>query len=393
MPPITFAAIGVSFNFGSMNLTKKQFEVIALLEQYADAAIKDYLSRFHPTSGAIVSTARTQEDLRIIMYSNSLDCKALDGCVEFIRNLDIEDNELFSRARLGAIQQTNRRRDRPELILSDLMRKQWFNDSKYGYSATVSFEASTSLNVQDAVQVWSMLQEVRKECIVSNRTVVQIAPDDYQINHSLSVNNQFILEQTSPTRFFNLKQNEDSRICHIYCSFQVGGLQSDNFGAFTLAAALLGGGPGSLLFEHLRESQGLCYRVGARYLAYQPCGLIFLNTITNPELALPLLNGIALCLDILATERITSLSLEEKKNDLLEKARLASEDPIALLNSYINGFGHTNEDPNTFWTRSLEAVDVTSAQELCANTFCKEKMAITSQVQSDFAPKIQEWLE
>ncbi|MEA5058138.1 EF-P 5-aminopentanol modification-associated protein YfmF [Anaerotignum propionicum] len=132
-----------------------------------------------------------------------------------------------------------------------------------------------------------------------------------------------------------------------------------SYGTMLVLNQLFGGDPDSLLFQNLRERDGLCYDI--KSFSYPLTGLLFVQTGINVQDAKKSAKGILHELEKLGQDVVEEKKLEQAKTALLRQYRTIADQPWAMADFSVEqvlGEGERGLEPFLRRIRNVTAEEV-----------------------------------
>lgn len=249
--------------------------------------------------------------------------KALDSHLEL--SLEILSDMLFNSAfsvediekeKSVVIEEINMNEDSPEDVLSDLHCKAiWDKDS-------LSYPILGSIQNVKAFTREQIIKYVKSYYIPENSVISICGKFDMKTIEKLvskyfgnwDSDNKKVTTYTTP-RIINNSLYKIKSIEQLHMSLGIQGLPvgDDNIYTLLLINNILGGGVSSLLFQKIREDNGLCYSIYSYITSFKNTGVVNIYTSLNSNFAPDALN--------LINEELNSFVKKGITNERLKKAK------------------------------------------------------------------------
>jgi zinc protease len=154
---------------------------------------------------------------------------------------------------------------------------------------------------------------------------------------------------------------------------------SPDFDALTVGNRILGGGPSSRLFEHLREQKGYTYGVGSSFTSSRIVGPWTASTDVRTEVTDPALTDLIAEIKQMRDAPVTEKELTDAKKAIVGSFALLLESPGAILNNYIDRYMY--KLPADYWdtyASRIEAVTAADIQRVAQKYWAPDRLQIVA---------------
>ncbi len=343
MAGVESVAVGVYVQTGSRYEEVKNNGISHFLEHMVFKGTKNYPSHTDTSRlegmGAI-QNAWTDVDATAYWCKIPADkwYEALDLLKDLVLYPNIPDKDLEIE-RGVIIEEINRREDRPDEIVGEVLLDQMYPENALGMTTLGTKEVISRVARQDFVQY-------RDRQYVSGRIVVVLAGKLEQIANSKKQIEDFfgslpkqtgkvfepILSRTaSKTKIY--KKDLASQV-HIQMGVYGLTVNDPRRFALTLLTTYLGQGLSSRLFIELREKQGLCYAVATDEMRLTDTGVWSVYAGLAVDKLETAVDGIAKEIQRVKATKLTAEELIQTKEKIRGPMLFSKENPINVMNFY-----------------------------------------------------------
>ncbi len=181
---------------------------------------------------------------------------------------------------------------------------------------------------------------------------------------------------TTPEPVFSIRDTEQ---VHLAIGFHGGGRHDESRYALKMLDVILGENMSSLLFQRLREEEGLCYSVQSDIMAFEDTGLIHVYVALDPENLERTLELIAAIFSELRSRPVPAAHLEEARRYILGQSRVGLESTGNQMNwcgESLLSYGRI-VDPDES-REKIRRVTAESIQQLCQELLVPGRAALAA---------------
>ena len=340
IPYVRSVSFGIWVNNGSVNESKEENGVSHFIEHMMfkgteKRSARDIAEEMDEVGGQI--NAYTTKEYTCY-HTRTLDKHfdiALDVLSDMFLNSRFSEDDV-NRERNVIIEEINMYDDAPEELVHDIMQANVWKDNSIGMpilgtEETISkFDGkfikyyfdkhyrpdNTVISVVGYFEENEMLQKLekafgfwKKEAVKENK--------DKEIKYYKTV----------------VAKKKDTEQLHLCLAFPSVERDNPQKYAYTVFNTVFGGGMSSLLFQKIREENGLTYSVYSYMSSYNDCGLFMIYAAMNPNQTEKVLRLIYEEIELLKKENISEKMLEKTKTQVLSNYLISGESTINKMTS------------------------------------------------------------
>ncbi|MBR5468730.1 MAG: insulinase family protein, partial [Firmicutes bacterium] len=155
---------------------------------------------------------------------------------------------------------------------------------------------------------------------------------------------------------------KDTEQLHICLAFPSGERDHPKKYAYAVFNAIFGGGMSSMLFQKVREDNGLTYSIYSYLSAYKDCGLFMIYAAMNPNQTETVLKLIHDTIMEVKNDGITAEIVEKAKTQVLSNYIISGESTVNRMTS--NGASMLIRDRIISQEEIIEGVEKVTAEEV-----------------------------
>ena len=262
--------------------------------------------------------------------------KAVEILSDMFLNSKFDNNDIKKEKNI-ILEEIYMYNDSPEELVHDKLQEAiWKNDS-IGLPILGTENTINKFNQKN-------IKEYFKEHYINNNIVISIAGniekekafdilEKYFVNKNFKVNKKNLLIPKPtyiPSFIKNEKDSEQTHICICFPSFE---RDSKYKYDITVLNNILGASMSSILFQKIREENGLTYSIYSYISSYEDTGIFIIYASINPNQIEKVLNLIYKEINIIKKEKISKKIIDKTKQQIISNYIIGNESTINRMTS------------------------------------------------------------